>query len=97
MISDVGSAVHVTERASVLSVLPSKGNSTARVSALAVRDPGGDVVEIESLAGPRIAGAAAEIREGLVRRIRQELAAGTYAIDEKLNAVIDRLHREVLG
>lgn len=35
------------------------------------------------------------VRTDLVQRIRGEIAAGTYLTNEKLDAVVDRLHREL--
>jgi negative regulator of flagellin synthesis FlgM len=51
-----------------------------------------DKVEISPAAEEAIRIAeAAEDRQSLVARIRQQIAAGTYETPEKLNAAVDRL------
>ena len=50
-----------------------------------------DQVELTSTAS------AAPIRTDLVRRIRDEIARGTYLTEERLNGAIDGLARDVLN
>lgn len=39
----------------------------------------------------------APIRENLVQRIRERIAAGTYLTDEKFDLAVDRLHATLRG
>jgi anti-sigma28 factor (negative regulator of flagellin synthesis) len=36
-----------------------------------------------------------QVREDRIYTIRRQLAEGTYSIDERLNAVLDRLHEDL--
>jgi hypothetical protein len=54
-----------------------------------------DRVELSAAAG---SGSDAEtIRTDLVRRVRAEIAAETYLTDSKVEAAVNRLHRELFG
>ncbi len=56
---------------------------------------GEDVAEISAGAREAALAEATPIRAELVQRIRQQIAAGTYETDEKLQAVADRVSREL--
>jgi len=56
---------------------------------------GEDVAEISAGAREAALAEATPIRAELVQRIRQQIAAGTYETDEKLEAVADRVSREL--
>lgn len=53
----------------------------------------GDSVELSDVAEARIGGEP--FRSELVQRVRAEIADGAYLTDEKLDAVVERLHREL--
>lgn len=55
---------------------------------------GGDSVELSNVAQAQIAGDE-PFRSELVQRIRAEIADDTYLTDEKLDAVVERLHRDL--
>lgn len=59
----------------------------------AVAMRGGDFVELSDVAESKIGGEP--YRTELVQRVRAEIANGTYLTDEKLDAVVDRLHRDL--
>ena len=54
---------------------------------------GGDYVELSDVAESKIGGEP--YRTELVQRVRAEIADGTYLTDEKLDTVVERLHREL--
>lgn len=54
---------------------------------------GGDCVELSHVAESQMEGEP--FRAELVQRVRAEIADGTYLTDEKLDAVVERLHREL--
>jgi negative regulator of flagellin synthesis FlgM len=55
-----------------------------------------DRVDISPAAQAAVAAAeSGEVREGLVNRIRAEIAAGTYETPQKLDAAVDRLLDEI--
>src|SRR5262245_41833681 len=54
---------------------------------------GGDCVELSNVAESQMVGEP--YRAELVARVRAEIADGTYLTDEKLDAVVERLHREL--
>lgn len=54
-----------------------------------------DRLELSSTALENMQSSESGVRPHLVQRIRGEIAAGTYLTDEKLDAVVDRLHREL--
>lgn len=68
----------------------------ARVATAAFESRPADEVHLSDLARAQV-DSEAPIREDLVRRIRQEIADGSYMTDAKLDAVVDRLHRELFG
>lgn len=53
-----------------------------------------DAVELSPVAR-RTAESAAPIRGELVSRVRAEIENGTYLTEDKLDAVVNRLHREL--
>ena len=54
-----------------------------------------DAVELSSVARRELeTGDTRPIRLNLVERVRAEIAAGTYLTDEKLDAVVNKLHGE---
>lgn len=60
--------------------------------------PAGDVVEISTAA--RLAAKIhdlPEIRQELVQRVREEIAAGTYETEERIEGTITRLMDELFG
>jgi anti-sigma28 factor (negative regulator of flagellin synthesis) len=64
-----------------------------RTEALASRAGQADAVELSEAARRQIEqGEATTIRSELVERVRAEIAAGEYLTDEKIDAVVDRLH-----
>lgn len=57
-----------------------------------------DAVELSELARARMArDEAGPIRHDLVERIRAEIAAGTYLTDDKIDAVVERLHQNMIA
>lgn len=69
------------------------GNRTSRPS-----HDADDVVELSETARRQLdTGESAPIREHLVKRIRDEIAAGTYLTQDKIEKTVDRLHRELFG
>jgi len=68
-----------------LAVLPQRTIDRLRESAIDI-----DRVELSS-------DTAAPVRTDLVRRIRTEIARGTYLTEERLSGAIDGLARDVLG
>ena len=57
-----------------------------------------DQVEISSAAQAYDAPAVAEPgMEQRIAEIKAQIAAGTYLTDDKLNAVVDKLHEEIFG
>lgn len=54
-----------------------------------------DRLELSEAALENIQSGSGGVRTELVERLRGEIAAGTYLTDEKLDAVVDRLHREL--
>ncbi|MCC6359685.1 MAG: flagellar biosynthesis anti-sigma factor FlgM [Phycisphaerales bacterium] len=68
----------------------------ARLATAASGSHDADEVHLSDLARAHVE-SEAPIREDLVRRIRQEIADGSYMTDAKLDAVVDRLHREMFG
>lgn len=54
-----------------------------------------DRLELSSTALENMQASESGVRSDLVQKIRGEIAAGTYLTDEKLEAVVDRLHREL--
>ena len=57
----------------------------------------GDAVELSATAREHLERSGQEtIREGLVERVRAEIAAGTYLTDDKIDAVVDRLLAKVI-
>lgn len=58
----------------------------------------GDAVELSETAQRHTKDASARpIRQNLVQRVRSELADGTYLTGEKLDAVVNRLHRALFA
>ena len=60
--------------------------------------PAGDVVEISTAA--RLAAKIhdlPEIRQELVQRVKEEIAAGTYETEERIEGTITRLMDELFG
>jgi anti-sigma28 factor (negative regulator of flagellin synthesis) len=43
----------------------------------------------------RAVGETRELRRQRVRRIRRQIAAGTYSLDDKLDVVLERLQRDL--
>lgn len=56
-----------------------------------------DSVELSRAAQSEVDGADQPLRDELVRRVRAEIEAGTYQSEEKLEVVVERLHRELRG
>jgi len=56
---------------------------------------GEDVAEISAGAREAALAETAPFRADLVQRIRQQIAAGTYETEDKLQVVADRLSREL--
>ena len=59
----------------------------------AKKSKGGDVVEISDAARNYRAGVSAE----RLAEVRKLIQSGTYVTDEKLDVVVDRLHKELFG
>lgn len=66
---------------------------TAMAAARTQSSAGGDRVELTPKARAEMA--EKPIRSELVSEIRQQIADGTYLTDEKLDAVVERLHRDL--
>lgn len=73
------------------------GESKKQLNAREARGAVGDSVELSSAARTEVASADDAVREDLVQRVRAEIEAGTYLTDDKLDVVVDRLHRELRG
>lgn len=71
------------------SVQRSNASSGERAAALT------DQVELSDAARTQAGPSDPPIRDALVQRVRQEIADGTYLTDDKLNAVVNRLHKEL--
>lgn len=72
-------------------------NSEASPQPAAVpRESGDDVLELSATARSTIReNDPPAIREDFVRRIREQIANGDYLTDDKLDAAVDRLHKEI--
>ena len=77
-------------------VSPPHGRSSLRPSQPGPTSIAGDQLELSEAgqAAARLA-EAAEVRHDRVAQIRQAIAEGTYATDEKLNIALDRLLDEI--
>ena len=76
---------------------PRRPNSEASPRPHAVpRESGDDLLELSATARRTIReNDPPAIREDFVRSIREQIAAGDYLTDDKLNAAVDRLHKEI--
>lgn len=87
MIQSVGSGVQTTPRSAL------QGASAARAESQSQRPS--DAVEFSDAALE--ADTSAPIRTELVKRVKAEIAAGSYLTDQKLNVAIERLQRYLNG
>jgi anti-sigma28 factor (negative regulator of flagellin synthesis) len=94
MINGVTNPVHATTQSAPRSGAPA--NQEARPTKEA---PGRtDAVELSETAQEQIErGDSAPLRTELVERVRAEIAAGTYLTDDKLDAVVNRLHEALFA
>lgn len=56
-----------------------------------------DSIELSDAARSRLTSEDQPIRSELVNRVRAEIASGKYETNDKLDVVIDRLHRDLFG
>jgi anti-sigma28 factor (negative regulator of flagellin synthesis) len=87
--SAAGSSVRArSETQAVPSAPVRRGEDTVEVSSMA------SLMSKKTDAGDRLS--APPIRTGLVERLRSEIASGTYDVDSKLDAALDRMIDEIL-
>jgi anti-sigma28 factor (negative regulator of flagellin synthesis) len=86
------SASAATERAGVIARIGPRGAAGAAGEAFVAR--AGDSVEVSPEA---LAASAGQAQSEKVARIREQLANGTYNVDEKLAVVADRIARVLNG
>ncbi|HLO40975.1 MAG TPA: flagellar biosynthesis anti-sigma factor FlgM [Phycisphaerales bacterium] len=87
--SAAGSSVRArTETQGAASAPVRRGEDTVEVSSMA------SLMSKKTDAGERLSGTP--IRTGLVDRIRREIAEGTYDVDSKLDAALDRMIDEMM-
>lgn len=90
MIPELSTAVQTTETAS------SRPAALARVTReQAAAEAAGDMLNLSDAAREVYEPSPNGIRTDLVMRIRQELADGTYTLDDKTDKVIDGLLRDL--
>jgi hypothetical protein len=82
------------QSASGVFTIPKSGGDEAGSGAAIARD----AVELSDRARAKAtAGESATMRVDLVQRVRSEIEAGTYLTEQKLDAVVNRLHRELFA
>lgn len=58
---------------------------------------GRDVIDLSDVARNKLASGDQPVRADLVNRVRAEIASGNYESKDKLDVLVDRLHRELFG
>ncbi|MBI5863336.1 MAG: flagellar biosynthesis anti-sigma factor FlgM [Planctomycetes bacterium] len=90
--------IQATAPPSVNESRPTPRSDTAnRVAGKAAAELSNDRIELSTAAQEWNRQEDTPIRTDLVQRVRAEISAGTYLTDDKLNVVIDRLHRDLFG
>ena len=94
MINGVTNPVHAATHSTVRSQPPP--NEDVRLTEGRVNSS--DAVELSEVAREQISrSGSTPIRRELVEQVRAEIAAGKYLTDEKIDAVVNRLHRQVIA
>lgn len=94
MINGVTDPVHAARQPSARSRAPVGEEAWAAKAGFGQAD----AVELSEAARQQVEGGlSAPIRTGLVERVRAEIAAGTYLTEDKLDALVDRVHEEMFA